>query len=96
MSWEDTVKNWTKDGKTGECRVMRCDAKNCEHNIEAWMTGDGMCSLDTITIDSNAKCASFKLKADKPTSPSNVGANLASPGLIDRATRNLREQERNQ
>lgn len=94
MSWEKTLKSST-------CKVSECYAYNCvfnthhdksdiSENRRKWDAGQ--CTLDSITISSpdyGPQCDMFQ--GEKNRSETNFSRGQKS--LIDRATRNLKEQE---
>lgn len=85
MSWEDIIKQ-------ADCKVKVCDATNCMYNAytKSGSTFQKRCTLDEITINSSGGCNQFRPNR----MAGNVGANLGSRGLIDRAKRNLQEEKR--
>jgi len=74
---------WENIIKQADCKVKICDAITCMYNANK------RCTLDEITINSKGKCDYFRVRK-----AGNVGANLGSRGLIDRAKRNLQEEKR--
>ena len=102
MSWKNILKkdkpNWKQldemfggDSeaafKQGNCVVSVCNATNCMHNENK------KCKLDSITISSpdyGPQCDMFNLPKKK------TEHSRGQQSFIDRATRNLREQERNE
>ena len=77
--------NWEKIIKQGNCVVSVCNATNCMHNENK------KCKLDSGTISSpdyGPQCDMFSLPKNEHS--------RGQQSFIDRATRNLREQERNQ
>lgn len=70
--------------KQADCRVTVCDATDCGWN------SNRKCTRGEITINSSGECIHFP----RNSMAGNVGANLGSRGLIDRAKRNLQEEKR--
>ena len=70
--------------KQADCKVKVCDATTCMYNANK------RCTLDEITINSSGGCNQFRPNR----MAGNVGANLGSRGLIDRAKRNLQKEKR--
>lgn len=74
---------WENIIKQADCKVTVCDATDCGWN------SNRKCTRSEIKINSKRQCDDWK-----PRNAGNVGANLGSRGLIDRAKRNLQEEKR--
>ena len=70
--------SWNNVLKIAECKVGLCAARDCMHN-EA-----GQCTLEYISINANGGCAQYQREE---------GYTRGQQSFIDRATRNLREEE---
>tara|TARA_R100000963_G_C4605447_1_gene77673 strand:+ start:126 stop:380 length:255 start_codon:yes stop_codon:yes gene_type:complete len=80
------IMSWKKILKA-ECKVSVCEATSCGHNKHL------KCTLPEVTISNSGSCLMF---TEHPLSPSLPEKTRGQKSFIDRATRNLREQERNQ
>ena len=70
--------SWNKVLKIAECKVGLCAARDCTHN-EA-----GQCTLEYISISAKGGCAQYQREE---------GYTRGQQSMIDRATRNLREEQ---
>ena len=75
--------SWNKILKIAECKVGLCAARDCINNKE------GRCTLEYISIGADGNC-------NQLTKDEMRGLHHYTPGqqsFIDRATRNLREEQ---
>jgi len=87
-------------GEDSNCRVDICNAITCMNNAyseELNRPNLKKCLLDTVDIDSNGKCQQFEREpttTETPKLPVNEqGFTGGQQSMIDRATRNLREEQ---
>ena len=101
LPWDAKKDMYHEANEKSYCEVRKCEAVSCVNNYyeDFKEFGDGMkkCMLDDVDVDSNGKCKQFErapTTTETPKLPVNEqGFTGGQQSMIDRATRNLREEQ---